>query len=147
MPRSSSRFSTPGWASWLLAPPQTILARQRLDDLVGERAAQRVGGVDVEPRGPAALGRGDHSHGGVLVADPLHGVSVDVGDDDDGAVLGQVTHQVAADLADAGDADGAAGQGGLAPDGLGRGAHALEHAVRREHRGVAGAAVGDACGR
>ena len=52
-------------------------------------------------------------------------------------------HQVAADLADAGDADGAAGQGRLAPDGLGRGAHALEHAVRREHRRVARAAVGD----
>ena len=32
---------------------------------------------------------------------------------------------------------------GLAPDLLGRGAHALEDAVRREHRAVAGAAVGD----
>ena len=50
---------------------------------------------------------------------------------------------MAADLADAGDADRAAGQRGLAPDRLGRGAHALEHAVRRQHRRVARAAVGD----
>ena len=48
-----------------------------------------------------------------------------------------------ADLADAGDADGAPGERGGAPRRLGGGAHALEHAVRREHRGVAGAALGD----
>ena len=143
MPRSSRRFSTPGWASWLLAPPQTIFARQGLDDLVGERAAQGVGGVDVERLGDQGVGGGDRSHGGVLIADPLHGGGVDVGHDDRRAVLGQVPHEVAADLAHAGDADGATGQGGLAPEGLGRGAHALEHAVRREHRGVAGAAVGE----
>ena len=60
-----------------------------------------------------------------------------------GAVLDQVPHQVPPDLADAGDADGAPGQRVGAPGDLGRGPHALEHAVRREHRAVARAAVGD----
>ena len=50
---------------------------------------------------------------------------------------------MAPDLADAGDADGAPGEPTLAPDLLGRGAHALEGAVRRQHRAVARAAVGD----
>ena len=50
---------------------------------------------------------------------------------------------MATDLADAGDTDGAPGEGGLAPRLLGRGAHALEGAVRRQHRAVARAAVGD----
>ena len=68
---------------------------------------------------------------------------VHVGDDHGRAVLDQVPDQVAADLADAGDADGAAGQRVGAPGDLGGGAHALEDAVRREHRAVAGAAVGD----
>ena len=68
---------------------------------------------------------------------------MDVGDDHLGAVLEQVLDEVVADLADAGDADGAAGQGRGAPGGLGGRAHALEHAVRREHRAVAGAALAD----
>ena len=50
---------------------------------------------------------------------------------------------MAADLADAGDADGAPGERGLAPQLLGGGPHALEDAERRQHRGVARAAVGD----
>ena len=58
-----------------------------------------------------------------------------------GAVLEQVVDEVAADLADAGDADGAAVQRGRAPGRLGGGPHALEHAVRREHRAVAGTAL------
>ncbi len=49
---------------------------------------------------------------------------------------------MAPDLADPGDADGATAQRGLAPRGLGRGAHPLEHAVRGQHGAVAGAAVG-----
>ena len=48
-----------------------------------------------------------------------------------------------ADLADAGHADGPAGQRRGAPGDLGGGAHALERAVRREHRAVARATVGD----
>ena len=144
MPRSSSRFSTPGWASWLLAPPQTILARQHLDDLVGERAAQGVGRVDVERLArPGRRWRRPPARPGYSSRTRSHGGGVDVGHHDARAVLGQVAHEVAADLADAGDADGPAGQRGLAPDGLGGGAHALEHAVRREHRRVARAAVGD----
>ena len=70
------------------------------------------------------------------------GLLVDVGDDDAGAVLEQVAGQDAPDLADAGDADGAALEGRLAPQVLGAGALALEDAVGGEHRGVAGAAVG-----
>ena len=77
------------------------------------------------------------------VGDPAHGRLVDVGHDDVGPVLEQVLHQVAPDLAHAGDADRAARQRGRAPGRLGCGAHALEHAVRRQHRGVAGPAVRD----
>ena len=65
-----------------------------------------------------------------------------VGDQHGGAVLDEVAHEVPADLADAGHADGAAAERRLAPGGLRGGAHALEDAVRREHRAVAGAAVG-----
>ena len=60
-----------------------------------------------------------------------------------GAVLEQVLHEVVAHLADAGDADGAAGERGSAPGGLRGGPHALEDAVRREHRAVARPALGD----
>ena len=44
----------------------------------------------------------------MLLADPLERGGVNVGDHDRGAVLDQVADQVLADLADAGDADGAA---------------------------------------
>ncbi len=64
-----------------------------------------------------------------------------VGDDDLGAVVVQVLHEVVPDLADTGDTDPPPAQGGVAPRHLRRGAHALEDAVRREHAGVAGAAV------
>ena len=52
-----------------------------------------------------------------------------------------------AHLADAGDPDRAAGERGGAPAGLRGGAHALEHAVRREHRAVARATLGDGAAR
>ncbi len=55
----ASCFSMPSWASWLLAAPQTIVARQRLDDLVGERAAEGARGVDVELGGDQRVGVGD----------------------------------------------------------------------------------------
>lgn len=48
-----------------------------------------------------------------------------------------------ADLADTGDADGAASQGRGTRGHLGGGAHALEHAVRPECRAVTCATVGD----
>ena len=143
MPRSSTCFSMPGCASWLLAAPQMIFARQHLEHLVADRTAHRARGVDVDLARDELVGRGDGLDLRVLRADRLHRGGVDVGDDDGRAVLDQVAHEVAPDLADAGDADGAAGEGGLAPDLLGGGAHALERAVRREHRAVARAAVRD----
>ena len=84
---------------------------------------------------------------GCSATTPLDGGSVDVGHDDVGAVLDEVAHQVAAHLADARHADRATGQRRLAPDRLRGRSHALEHAVRREHRAVAGATVGDGAAR
>ena len=114
-----------------------------LDDVVVERAAEGTRCVHVE--------LGCHQRGGVvhdldlrvLRPERLDRRGVDVGDHDRGAVLDQQAREVAADLADAGDADGAAGEVRLAPGDLSRGPHALEDAVRREHGGVAGTAVLD----
>ena len=65
-------FSMPGWASWLLAAPQTILAREHLDDLVGDRAAERARGVDVElARRPAPRSTATAATCGNSLADAL----------------------------------------------------------------------------
>ena len=115
--------------------------RQHLDHVVGEGAAQGAGRVDVERRRDELVGRPGHPDVGVLADHPGDRRGRHVVDDDRGAVLDQQPDQVVADLPDAGDADGAAGERRRAPDDLGRGAHPLEHAVRRQHRRVAGAAV------
>ena len=112
----SSRFSMPGCASWLLAAPQTIRAREHLDHLVVERAAQ---GARARRRrageATSCVGGRDRGDLRVLVADPVHRRRVHVGDDDAGAVLDQVPDQVPADLADARDADGPARERRRAP--------------------------------
>ena len=141
MPRSASSFSMPGWASWLLAPPQMIRAFSSPRRVVVDRAAERARRVDVDGGGEQALAAVRRLDRGVLGPDPLHRARVHVAHDDLGAVVDQVPDQVAADLADAFDADRAAREAARAPDVLGRGAHALEDAERGEHRGVAGAAV------
>ena len=75
------------------------------------------------------------------VEDARERAGVGIGDHDLGPVVEQVLHEMAADLAHAGDPDGATAQGGCAPRGLRGGAHALEHAVRREDRGVPGTSL------
>lgn len=145
------RVEDPAVGEVLLHPRvlQLVVGRTA-DDLRGERrhgvvvqgAAERARGVDVEPLGPdQPLGvRGD-PHGGVLVGDAAHGILAHVRDHDLGAVLKQVLHQVASDLADARDTDGAAAQRRVAPQVLGGGPHALEDAEGRQDGRVARAAV------
>ena len=100
----------PSWASWLLAAPQTICGAEPADDLVGERAAERARGVDVELGGDQRVGVGHGPYVGVLGPHRGDRGLVHVGDDDRRAVLDEVPDQVPADLADAGDADRAAVQ-------------------------------------
>ncbi len=69
---------------------------------------------------------------------PAYGVVVDVRDDHRRAVGDRVLGEQPADLADAGDADGAPGQSRCAPKVLGAGPHALVDPERGQHRGVAG---------
>ena len=106
----------PGCASWLLAAPQTIVARSTSTHLVAERAAEGAGRVDVDLGvATSASVSATTVTCGCSLADPLDRRRVDVGDDDAGAVLDEVADQVAPDLADAGDADGAARRGWARP--------------------------------
>jgi hypothetical protein len=110
--------------------------------VVVQRAAQRAGGVDAEPvDADQRLGVRDGQHGVVPLGHLPYGLLAHVGHEDLGALRDQVLHQVAADLADARDADAPGPQRGVAPQMLGAGPHALVDAVRGEDGGVAGAAV------
>ncbi len=118
------------------------LRGQHADGLVAEGAAERAGRVHVQALGAdQRVGVGDRHHLRVRGRDLLDRLGAHVRDQDLGALLEQVAHQVAADLADARDADPAAAQRGVAPQVLRAGTHALVDAEGGEHRGVAGAAV------
>src|SRR5690606_22008221 len=109
--------------------------------VVVQRSAQGTGRVNVDIGGDERFG-GVHESGlGVVGGQPVAGGLGDVGGHHGRAVVDQVRDQVAAHLADAGDADGASAQTRSAPAVFGGGAHSAEDAVRRQHRGVAGAAV------
>src|ERR1044072_3130466 len=135
MPRSWSNLSMPGWASWLLGAPATILARKGgtlgavsappdarggglvvgrpCNDFgtkgrhagVVQRAAERAGGVDVDVGGDQGGRVGHDVDLRVRLADPVDRLRRAVGGDHGGTVLDQVRGQVAADLAEAGHAD------------------------------------------
>ena len=140
MPRSRSRSAVPprpSETSWLLAPPQTTLRPQGLHGDVVEGAPHRVGAEHVELGAHEVLDVLDRGDRRVAEQEGAHGIRVDVGHDDLGAVLEEVLGEPAADLPHPGDADAATGQRGLAPHVLRRRPHALEHAVCREHRRVA----------
>ena len=84
---------------------------------------------------------GDRRDLGVQLGEGAHRLLAHVRDHDLGAVREQVPDEVAADLADARDADLAAAQRRVAPQVLGRGPHALEDAEGGQHGRVARAAV------
>jgi hypothetical protein len=112
---------------------------QRRHELVGDRPPERAGGVDVAvPRRQVVdVGRLDLPE----PADALERRGAHVGRQHRGAVGEQVLDEVGADLADALDRDPPALERRRAPGVLGRGAHGLEDAVRREDRAVAGPAL------
>ena len=134
----------PGCASWLFAAPQTIVARTACRPR-RRRARRRVRTGRTRPgrasRRSAVLL--DPRDSRLLVHDPVDGGLVDVRDDHGGTVLDEVVHEMAPDLAHAGDADRAPRQGRRAPRHLGGSAHALEDAQRRQHGGIPGATVSD----
>ena len=131
----------PGWASWLLAAPQTICGLQRRHRLVGQRAAERARRVDVH-----------------RLVEQLVGVDrVDLGMHD--AAPGRPRRARRRPRRSRRRPRAGARRGGArpcrrrrsrpggpaasaSPRRPRRGPHALEDAVRREDRGVAGAAVG-----
>ncbi len=86
------------------------LGRQHADDLVVERATERARRVDVERFAYERRRVGDDTDRRVGLLERLDGRGVDVGDDDVGVLLEQESDEVAADLADTGDADGLAGR-------------------------------------
>src|SRR5690606_17304837 len=111
--------------------------------LVVEGAAESAGRVDVDLGGDQGVGVGHDLDGGIRRGHGGERALRDVGDHDLGAVGDEVLHQVSPDLADAGDADAQPADAGLSPDPFCAGAHALEDAVRGEHRRVTGTAVLD----
>ncbi len=118
------------------------LGGERGNALVVQGAAERARGVDVEPLGAdqSVRVRG-HGDVGVQLGDRAYGLLAHIRHDDLGTVAEQVCDEVAADLADPGNADLAAAQRGVAPHVLGGGPHPLEDAERGEDGGVARAAV------
>ncbi len=59
---SASSASTPGWASWLLAPPQTSLADSAATTSSVSACPSAHGRVDVEVRAHQRVGVGHHLH-------------------------------------------------------------------------------------
>ena len=146
-PHPLGRPPCPSVTSWLFAPPHTTRARST-STVWSSSAPPSALGLKTSTSSCSEVREVAHRpDGGVALEDRAHGIRVDVGDDDLGAVLEQVLGQAAADLADPGDGDPAAAQARVAPHVLRRRAHALEDAVGGEHRGVTGAARARASAR
>ena len=134
----------PSWTSWLLAPPHTMVAWSTSATSSSIAPPSAHGAYTSSSVRTNVVRIGDDAHAGVGGRDPFDGGGVDVGDDDLGTIAEHELREVAADLADAGDADTPAAEVGGAPAMASRRPHALVDAERRQHAGITGPAVGHA---
>ncbi len=111
-------------------------------DTLVQGASEGAGRVQVELGADHRVGVRHDVHLRVGGTERLDGCGRDVGDDDVRALVDRVADQVAADLADAGDADPPSGQARRPPQVLRRRPHPLVDAEGGEHAGVAGPSAG-----